>query len=135
MDFSLLHKTQESHCQLTDCSSHNLSLPTIGRDEQQEFLSKIYQVKALFCKFYLHCPQNEGKLASSTPRKPGMLQPHDLSKYAGRKRKEKTTQAVKANPHINQGKGATLVPSTVKLLHRKKKRENQWGSRGVAGLA
>jgi hypothetical protein len=29
-------------------------------------------------------------------------------------------QAVKATPHINKGKGATLVPSTVKLLHRKK---------------
>jgi hypothetical protein len=46
-------------------------------------------------------------------------------------KKEKTTQAVKATPHINQGKGATLVPSTVKLLHRKKERKNQWGSGGL----
>ena len=38
-------------------------------------------------------------------------------------RKKKTTQAVKATPHINQGKGATLVPSTVKLLHREKERK------------
>ena len=38
------------------------------------------------------------------------------------KRKEKT-QAVKTSPHINQGKGATLVPSTVKLLHREKERK------------
>jgi hypothetical protein len=29
-------------------------------------------------------------------------------------------QVVKATPHINKGKGATLVPSTVKLLHREK---------------
>jgi hypothetical protein len=36
-----------------------------------------------------------------------------------RKRKRKNCQAVKATPHINKGKGATLVPSTVKLLHRK----------------
>jgi len=49
----------------------------------------------------------------------------------GGERKEKTTQAVKATPHINQGKGATLVPSTVKLLHREKERENQWGSGGL----
>jgi hypothetical protein len=34
---------------------------------------------------------------------------------------EKTTQAVKITPHINLGKGATLVLSTVKLLHRKYK--------------
>jgi hypothetical protein len=40
-------------------------------------------------------------------------------------------QAVKATPHINLGKGATLVPSTVKLLHREKERKNQWGSRGL----
>jgi hypothetical protein len=39
------------------------------------------------------------------------------------KEKEKATQAVKATPHINQGKGATLVPSTVKLLHREKERK------------
>jgi hypothetical protein len=44
---------------------------------------------------------------------------------------EKTTQAVKITPHINLGKGATLVPSTVKLLHRKKERKNRWGSRGL----
>jgi len=43
--------------------------------------------------------------------------------HAKRKEKKKTTQAVKATPHINLGKGATLVPSTVKLLHRKKKRK------------
>jgi hypothetical protein len=47
-----------------------------------------------------------------------------------RKEKEKTTQAVNTTPHINQGKGATLVPSTVTLLHREKERKNQWGSRG-----
>jgi len=34
-------------------------------------------------------------------------------------------QAVKTTPHIYEGKGATLVPSTVKLLHRERK--NQWG--------
>jgi hypothetical protein len=34
------------------------------------------------------------------------------------KGKEKTTQAVKATPHINLGKRATLVLSTVKLLYR-----------------
>jgi hypothetical protein len=38
-------------------------------------------------------------------------------------KKRKTTQAVKTTPHINLGKGATLVPSTVKLLHRKKERK------------
>jgi len=47
------------------------------------------------------------------------------------RKKVKTTQAVKTTPHINEGKGVTLVPSTVKLLHRKKERENQWGSRGL----
>jgi len=36
---------------------------------------------------------------------------------------EKTTQAVKTTFHINQGKGATLVPSTVKLLHCDKERK------------
>jgi len=41
------------------------------------------------------------------------------------------TQAVKATPHINEGKGATLVPSTVKLLHQEKERKNQWGSGGL----
>jgi len=29
-------------------------------------------------------------------------------------------QAAKTTPHINQGNRATLVPSTVKLLHREK---------------
>jgi hypothetical protein len=29
---------------------------------------------------------------------------------------------VKATPHSNKGKGATLVPSTVKLLHHEKER-------------
>jgi hypothetical protein len=43
------------------------------------------------------------------------------------------TQAVKATPHINKGKGATLVPSTVKLLHREK--EKPMGIKRVAGLA
>jgi len=46
-------------------------------------------------------------------------------------KKRKTTQAVKTTPHINKGKGATLVPSTVKLLHREKERKNQWGLRGL----
>jgi hypothetical protein len=46
--------------------------------------------------------------------------------------KEKTTQAVKTTPHIKLGKGATLVPSTVKLLHREK--ENSMGIKRVAGL-
>jgi hypothetical protein len=49
-----------------------------------------------------------------------------------KKKKDKTTQAVKTTPHINLGKGATLVPSIVKLLHRGKERKNQWGSRGLA---
>jgi hypothetical protein len=40
-------------------------------------------------------------------------------------------QAVKTTPHNNKGKGAALVPRTVKLLHRKKERKNQWGSRGL----
>jgi hypothetical protein len=47
------------------------------------------------------------------------------------KEEEKTTQAVKNTPHINEGKGAILVPSTVKLLHREKERKNQWGSGGL----
>jgi hypothetical protein len=41
-------------------------------------------------------------------------------KHLSRKRKRKSTQAVKATPHINKGKGATFVPNTVKLLHREK---------------
>jgi hypothetical protein len=49
------------------------------------------------------------------------------------KKKEKTTQAVRANPHINSGEKATLVPSTVKLLHREK--EKLMGIKRVAGLA
>ena len=36
------------------------------------------------------------------------------------KRKRKNMQAAKTTPHINQGNRATLVPSTVKLLHREK---------------
>jgi hypothetical protein len=53
--------------------------------------------------------------------------------FAGlsKKEKEKTTQAVKATPHINKRKGAILVPSTVKLLHREKERKNLWGSGGL----
>jgi hypothetical protein len=46
-------------------------------------------------------------------------------------KKKKTTQAVKTTPHIIEGKGATMVPSTVKLLHREKERKNQWGSGGL----
>jgi hypothetical protein len=35
------------------------------------------------------------------------------------------------SPHESR-KGATLVPSTVKLLHSEKERKrNQWGSRGL----
>ena len=48
-----------------------------------------------------------------------------------KEKKEKNTQAVKTTPHINEGKGATLVPSTVKLLHREMERKNQWGSGGL----
>jgi len=44
---------------------------------------------------------------------------------------KKSTQAVKTTPHIKLRKGATLVPSTVKLLHREKERTNQWGSGGL----
>jgi hypothetical protein len=33
-----------------------------------------------------------------------------------KRKKDKITQAVRT-PHINKGKGATLVPSTVKFLH------------------
>jgi hypothetical protein len=42
-----------------------------------------------------------------------------------KKEKEETTQAVKTTPHINLVKGATLVRSTVRLLHREKERKNQ----------
>ena len=48
-----------------------------------------------------------------------------------KRKKRKSTQAVKTTPHINKGKGVTLVPSIVKLLHRKKERKNQWGSGGL----
>ena len=44
-------------------------------------------------------------------------------------------QAVKATPHNNSGKGVTLVPSTVKLLHRKKERKKSMKTKRVAGLA
>jgi len=54
----------------------------------------------------------------------------------GKKEKRKTTQAVKAIPHINKGKGVTLVPST----HRKAPpprigKEKSMEIKGVAGLA
>jgi len=38
-------------------------------------------------------------------------------------KKKKITQAVKNTPHINEGKGAALVPGTVKLLLQKKKKK------------
>jgi len=47
------------------------------------------------------------------------------------RRKEQNMQAVNTTPHINEGKGTTLVPSTVKLLHREKEKKNQRGSRGL----
>jgi hypothetical protein len=47
------------------------------------------------------------------------------------RRKRRTTQAAKTTPHVNKGKIATLVPSTVKLLHREKERKKQ---RGLGGL-
>jgi hypothetical protein len=50
-----------------------------------------------------------------------------------KRRRKKTTQVVKATPHIKYGKGATLVPSTVKLLHREK--EKSMGIKRVAGWA
>jgi hypothetical protein len=37
--------------------------------------------------------------------------------------KRKTTQAVKTTPHINQGKGITLVPGTVNSSTNKNKKE------------
>jgi hypothetical protein len=40
-------------------------------------------------------------------------------------------QAVNATPHISLRKGATMVPSSVKLLHREKEWKNQWGSGGL----
>ena len=42
---------------------------------------------------------------------------------------------MEATPHINQGKGATLVPSTVKLLHREKEKDKSMEIKRVAGLA
>jgi hypothetical protein len=39
-------------------------------------------------------------------------------------------QALKTTPHINQGKGATLIPGTLKLLHQRGSEKRQWGSRG-----
>ena len=52
----------------------------------------------------------------------------DRVSYIARKQnktKEKTTWAVKFTPHINLGKGATLVPATVELLHHKGKERAQ----------
>jgi hypothetical protein len=50
--------------------------------------------------------------------------------------KEKITQAVKTTPHINQGKGVTLVLSTVrKAPPPRKGKEKLMGIRRVAGLA
>jgi len=48
------------------------------------------------------------------------------------RRKEKKNYAGSENhsPHKLR-KGSTLVPSTVKLLHREKERKNQWGSGGL----
>jgi hypothetical protein len=46
-------------------------------------------------------------------------------------KEKKNYAAVKTTPNINQGKGATLVPSALKLLHREKERKNQWGSGGL----
>jgi hypothetical protein len=40
-------------------------------------------------------------------------------KQKSRKKKEKPTQAVTNHSPHNEGKGATLVPGTVKLLPRK----------------
>jgi len=34
-------------------------------------------------------------------------------------------------PHINMGKEATLVPVTVKLLHKRKEDSSRWRSRGL----
>jgi hypothetical protein len=54
--------------------------------------------------------------------RPGVPQQHRSHLQIQRKRKN--SQAMKATPHINSGKGAILVPSTVKLLHRKKEGKN-----------
>jgi hypothetical protein len=59
----------------------------------------------------------------------------ERSVYTVRKKKRKITQAVKTTPHNNQGKGATLVLSTVKLLHRKKRKGKSMGIKRFAGLA
>ena len=47
--------------------------------------------------------------------------------------KRKSYAGSETTPHINKGKGATLVPSTVKLLHHKK--EKSMGIKRFAGLA
>jgi hypothetical protein len=41
---------------------------------------------------------------------------------------------VKVTPHINYGKGATSIPSSVKLLHREEEGKIK-GIKRVAGLA
>jgi hypothetical protein len=48
----------------------------------------------------------------------------------GEKKQKKTTQAVESTPHIDQEKGATLVPSTVKLLHHEKERKSNGDQEG-----
>ena len=77
-----------------------------------------------FCSLVLSCT------LGSLPKYPRSLLGHircglPLCLLEGKK----TTQEVKVTTHINKGKWSTLVPSTVKLLHREKERENQWGSR------
>ena len=46
-------------------------------------------------------------------------------------RKRKNYAGSKNHSPHQLRKKATLVPSTVKLLHREKERNNQWGSRGL----
>ena len=72
----------------------------------------------------------QGVIAVGTAIKYGHLQVLSYCQKKNKEKKEKSTQAVKTTPHINQGKGATLVPSTVKLLHHEKERKNQLGSEG-----
>jgi len=55
-----------------------------------------------------------------------------LSKWPPEK-KRIPTQAVKITPHINYGKGATLVPGTVNLLHQRKNKISM-RIRRIAGL-
>jgi hypothetical protein len=50
-----------------------------------------------------------------------------LRRHVVRKEKEQLRGQQKA-PHINQGKGATLVPGTVELLPHQGKERGQWGS-------